>query len=156
MSALRVFSRLAREDRGSAMIEFALLGPAVIIMMLGVLQVGLGLQSYNAMRSASADIARYAMVQYQTGNKLSASQLRTYARNHSQGAPYLLDPDRLGITVEEAASQRVSGAKELTINYTYKITSIVPYVDEYAPSIDYERPIFLLDDTPTPAATPTP
>ncbi len=80
-------NRLRRENTGVAAIEFALIGPAFIVMILGVLQVGMGLQSYNALRNLSADVARYSMVQYQTGNALSNSQIRSWARNHAQGPP---------------------------------------------------------------------
>lgn len=150
MSALAVIRRLGRAEAGSVAVEFALIGPALIVMMLGVLQVGLGVQSYNAMRSLSADVARYSMVQYQTGNQLSNSQLRTWARNHAQGAPYLFDPQRLGVRVEDAANQRVTGAKELTMTVSYRLKSPLEFIDIPGPVIDYERPIFLLDASAAP------
>ncbi len=145
---MRAFlNRLRQDTLGAAAIEFALLGPAFLVMMLGVLQVGLGLQSYNAMRNLSADVSRYAMVQYQTGNTVSASQIRTWGRNHAQGSPYLMDPDRLGMTVEEAETQRVDGATEMTITVTYQITSVLEFIDIDGPRLDFERPIFLLDSS---------
>jgi Flp pilus assembly protein TadG len=144
MNTMRQFlNRLRRENTGVAAIEFALIGPAFIVMILGVLQVGMGLQSYNAMRNLSADVARYSMVQYQTGNALSNSQIRSWARNHAQGAPYLLDPDRLGVTVEEPETQRVAGARELNITVTYRINSVLEFIDIDGPTLDFARPIFL-------------
>ena len=56
MTRLALFRRLRANARGAVAIEFALLGPAFIVMLLGVLQVGIGLQSYNALRNASADV----------------------------------------------------------------------------------------------------
>ena len=45
---MRAFiSRLRQDTLGAAAIEFALIGPAFIVMILGVLQVGMGLQSYK-------------------------------------------------------------------------------------------------------------
>jgi len=137
--------RLRGDTAGAAAIEFALIGPAFIVMMLGVLQVGMGLQSYNAMRSLSADVARYSMVQYQTGNEVSNSQIRQWTRNHARGAPYMLDPDRLGVTVQDAPTQRVAGAKELEIKVTYRITSVLEFIDIEAPTLNFKRPVFLLD-----------
>lgn len=139
-------NRLRADTLGAAAIEFALLGPAFLVMMLGVLQVGLGLQSYNALRSLSADVARYSVVQYQTGNDISNSQIRTWARNHARGAPYLLDPDRLGVTVNDATTQRVAGAKELTVEVTYRTTSVLEFIDIDGPTLDFERPVFLLNE----------
>ena len=48
MSTLR---RLRRDDRGAAIIEFALLAPVLLGLMLGVLQMGLQMQSFNALRA---------------------------------------------------------------------------------------------------------
>ena len=75
MNRLPLLRRLARDVSGSTIVEFALLGPLMMAMMLGVLQLGVGMHGYNAMRSASADVARYAAVQYQTENELSNSQI---------------------------------------------------------------------------------
>lgn len=147
MSARRFLARLRDDTQGSMIVEFALLGPALILMLFGVLQVGIGLQSYNAMRNLSADVARYAMVQYQTGNELSNSQIRAFARNHAQGAPYMMDPDRLGVVIEDAAVQRVTGAKELEIAITYRMTSLLEFVGIEMPTLDFDRPIFLLDSS---------
>ncbi len=144
-----LFARLRHDTVGAVVIEFALLGPALIVMLLGVLQVGMGLQSYNAMRSLSADIARYAMVQYQTGNQLSNSQIRAWGRNHGRAAPYLFTSTRLDVIVEDAATQRVTGAKELTITVTYEITSVLEFIGIDGPELDFERPVFLLDESTT-------
>jgi Flp pilus assembly protein TadG len=125
------------------MVEFAMLAPAFIVMLLGVLQVGMGLQSYNAMRGASAEIARYAMVQYARGNRLNNTELQEYAEDAGSGAPYLLAADRLEATVTTAATQRVTGATELTLTVTYQIPSILSSMGLDGPEIDYSRPIFL-------------
>jgi len=142
----KLLARLRTDTAGAAAIEFALIGPAFLVMMLGVLQVGMGLQSYNAMRSLSADVARYSVVQYQTGNDISNSQIRSWTRNHARGAPYLMDPNRLGVTVSDAGTQRVAGAKELRLRVTYQITSVLEFIDIEGPTLDFERPVFLLDE----------
>ncbi len=139
----RFLTRLRHDIGGVAAIEFALIGPAFIVMILGVLQVGMGMQGYNALRNLSADVARYSMVQYQTGNALSNSQIRAWARNHAQGSPYLLDPDRLEVTVADAPTQRVTGARELDITVTYQATSVLEFIDIEGPTMDFHRPIFL-------------
>ena len=57
---LALLQRLRRNSDGSAVVEFAMLGGLFIAMLLGVFQVGIAMQSYNAMRSMTADVARYA------------------------------------------------------------------------------------------------
>ena len=78
MTIRKLLNRIRRNDTGAAAIEFALLSPALILMMIGVLQVGVAMQNYNALRGLSADVARYTMVQYQTGNTISNSQIESW------------------------------------------------------------------------------
>jgi hypothetical protein len=85
------------------MLEFALVGPAFIVMLMGVLQVGIAMQNYNALRNVSADVARYAMIQYTTGNRLTNDQLNSYATTVAQSAPYLLN-SRIIVTIDDVAT----------------------------------------------------
>ena len=155
-----IFKRIRRDDTGSSAIEFALIGPALLVMLFGVLLVGIGLQNYNALRNVSADVARYAMVQHQTGNELNTSQIRTYALNHATGAPYLLSASRINAAVTQPATQRVTGAKELSLTVTYQMDSMLEFIDITGPFITYTRPVFLLDNgsgaSPSPSPSPSP
>lgn len=146
MRKLTLFPRIRRDENGAAAIEFALLGPAFLLMLMGVLQVGMAMQNYNAMRSLSADVARYAMVQYQTGNELSNSQIETFAENHALGAPYLLDQNRINVDVTNASTQRVAGATELQVIVSYQVDSLLGFAGIEFPFITYTRPIFLLNE----------
>jgi Flp pilus assembly protein TadG len=139
----RFAARLLGSRRGAAAVEFALLAPAFIVMLLGVLQVGIGMQNYNALRSVSADVSRYAMVQYATGNRLSSEQLRAYALATGISAPYLLDRSAFDAGVEEATAQRVSGATELTLRLDYQVPSLFSTMGLEGPYINYTRPIFV-------------
>lgn len=67
----RTLRALLRQKQGSVVTEFALLAPTILALMLGVLQIGIGMQNYNAMRSVASDVMRYAVVNYQTGNELT-------------------------------------------------------------------------------------
>lgn len=147
MRVPRILVRLIGDRGGTVAIEFALIGPAFLLMLLGVLQIGIALQNYNALRNVSADVARYAMVQHQTGNTVSTSQIRTYALNHARGAPYLLHSSQLNAAVDDAANQRVAGAKELRITLTYQIDSLLEFAGLKGPFITFARPIFLLDNS---------
>ena len=143
MTSWREFSGLKADCRGATIVEFALLAPAFIVMLLGVLQVGMGLQSYNAIRTLSADVARYAMVEDAKGTAKTNTELQTYAENIGDEPPYLLT--NVDATVVTAANQRVTGASELTLTITYQIPSIVASMGLEGPEITYARPIFLTD-----------
>ena len=137
--------RLGKDASGTAILEFGLLGPAFIAMLLGVLQVGIALQNYNALRNLSADTARYAMIQYSTGNRLNSEQLRSYTVAHAQGSPYLLNGDRITAAVTTPGTQRVSGAVELRLQINYSIPTLFDSMGVRGPSISYTRPIFLTE-----------
>ena len=135
--------RFARDLRASVAVEFSLLAPAFFLSLFGVFQVGVGMQNYNALRNTSADVARYAMVQYATGNKLSTAQLQSYAVAVGRSAPYFLNNASLTASVVPAATQRVSGASELTLRVSYQVDSLIPGLGLNGPTISFSRPMFV-------------
>jgi len=138
--------RLRQDDRGAMVVEFALLAPAFLLLVLGVLYTGISLQNYNAIRNLSADVARYAVIQQQSGNNLSNSQLRTYAIGRAQGAPYLLRTSQFNATVVDAADQRIAGVRELEVNVTYQVDNMLEFAGIPALFLTFERPVFLAED----------
>jgi Flp pilus assembly protein TadG len=141
----RVLRCLVSDTRGSVAVEFGLLGPLMIGMLLAVLQIGIGMHSYNALRAISGDVARYAVVQYQTNNNLSNTQLRDYARSVATRTPYGLDETAITINVSDAGTQRVADAKELELEIVYQVPSLLTIMGIDSPSINFTRPIFLID-----------
>lgn len=138
---------ILRDESGATIIEFAILGPVVLGLMIGVIQIGLAMQSYNAIRSVTAETARFALVQYQQGNAPTNAQIRAQALGIADGPPYLLDPNDLTVTVNNAAVQRVNGAKELTVSVAYQTPTVLPFFNWVSPTVSHERPIFLLDNS---------
>jgi Flp pilus assembly protein TadG len=140
----RLVKRLGRSSSGTALVEFALIAPAAIGLMLGVLQVGMAMQSYGAIRNVTADTARYAVVQHQRGIRPTNDLLRTQALGIADGAPYLLKRETLSVTVTDAAVQRVAGAREITVTVTYQIPEVLPLFGWASPTISHTRPVFVL------------
>lgn len=134
---------LLRDDRGAMVVEFALLAPAFLVLVFGVMYVGLGLQNYNAIRNLSADVARHALVQQQNGNSLSTTAIRTYAFTRARGAPYMLDPSRLEVLVDDADTQRITGVRELEVVVTYQVDNMLAFAGIPAPFFTFTRPVFL-------------
>lgn len=138
------FLRLGCDRSGTATIEFAVVAPLLFTMLFGVLQVGVYMHDYNSLRSASADIARYALVNYQAKNKLNDTQLSSYARSVAVRSPYLLADARLKAIVTTPATQRIAGATEKTVTLTYSEKTILPFIDVPDFQIRFTRPVFLL------------
>jgi Flp pilus assembly protein TadG len=143
MTWLEAFKRIVRDRRGAVAVEFAILGPTLLTMMFFVVQVGFGMQNYNAMRSIASDVQRYAAVKYQasaTGRPTNA-QLQTYAATIATATPYNLKTAQFAATVVNATS-RVTGATELTLTITYNVP-IISMIKSGTIPMTYTRPIFL-------------
>jgi len=140
---LHSIRQLPGDCQGAVVVEFGLLGPLMIAMLLGVLQIGVAMQSYNAIRNASADVARHAAVQYQTDNRLTNAQIRQVAMSTAVSSPYLLQFDGLDVSVRTATTQRVAGATELQLEMEYEVPTLLTLMGWSSPKISYERPIFV-------------
>lgn len=143
MSAAAI-TRLRHASKGAVLIEFAILAPVILGMMLAVFQIGIGMQNYNALRAVAAETARYSVVNYQTANKLSTTQLRNYARSIAAAPPYQLLADRFDAAVAPAATQRVTGATELSITVTYSVPTVLGVIGLEDIPISFTRPIFVI------------
>lgn len=140
----RVSMRLIGKDtKGGAAVEFALLAPMFFLLLLGVLQAGVYLQNYNAVQSLASDGARYVMVEYQKENTLTDEQIRTVLLGEAVNAPYMLDSDRLNITVDRTGTSRVSGAVEIDLTLDYVTSDFLPITLPGA-TISYSRPVWVV------------
>ncbi len=137
---------LLLDRRGSVAVEFALIGPTFIALMLGVLQIGMGMQNYNALRSVGSDVMRVAVVNYQTNNDLTDTQLRDRTRSIATNSPYGLDSDRLAITVTPVETSRVAGTIEMTLSMTYSVPTVLTIIGLGEFPISYSQSIFLTND----------
>jgi Flp pilus assembly protein TadG len=144
MTKLLKVTALWRDASGAAIVEFGLLAPALIAMLLAVLQFGIAMQQYNALRGIAADVERFAVVNYQTNNKISTSQLATYGQSIATNSPYNIQANGLLITVTQPATQRVTGATEYSLSIRAEVTSILGVIGINDYYIYYTRPIFVL------------
>mgnify|MGYP001765268942 CR=1 FL=1 len=142
-----LFKRLRDERQGSVIVEFALIAPVFIGMLLGVIHIGIAMQNYNALRGISGDVARYAVVNYQTNNRLSKSQLEDYANGLATNAPYGLSGDRFEAEMSPATTQRVAGAVEYTLSLTYQVPTMLNVLGIDEVPISFSRPVFVIAST---------
>jgi Flp pilus assembly protein TadG len=137
------------DSTGSVAVEFALIGPAMLAMLLGVLQFGIGMQNYNALRSVAGEVARYAVTDAQDAAARSNmtlrdtnTQLEQYAREVATDMPYGLQSSRLTATVTSVPT-RVDGASERTIQLQYSIPSMLGIIGIDAIPITYTQTVFI-------------
>ena len=142
--------RLAASERGSSVVEFALLAPVFLGLMLGVVEVGLYMQNHNAVRSLASDAARLAAVEYQKNNALSGATLASNIEAMGVASPYNLNDNQLTVTVTEVSPARVNGAREFDLDISYALPDVIHGITLDNFTIDYSRPLFVLDGTPAP------
>ena len=141
----KLVTRLLPDQTASAAVEFALIGPAFLAMFLGVMQVGIGMQNYNALRSISADTARWAVTNYQAGDQKTAIQMQQQATDLAAAAPYGLEVSpRFTAFVSSPSVQRVAGATEFRITLTYNVRTVLSVIGVGEIPLTYTRPIFVI------------
>ena len=137
-----ILRRLRRNSTGAAIIEFGILAPAIVTLFLGILQVGMWMQSYNALRSVAADAGRYTAVQYQKANYISNIDMATWARDRAIDH-YLFKSADVSADVIDATNQQITGVTEKTLTVTYKFDSVMSIIGIKDQTVSYARPIFV-------------
>ncbi|WP_336986434.1 TadE/TadG family type IV pilus assembly protein [Altererythrobacter aquiaggeris] len=148
--AKKQLSGLLKDSRGSTLVEFALLSPAFLLLIFGVIQVGAYAQNYNAVRNLASDASRFALVQYQKESRLTPGQLQTQIMAMGVGDAYNLDPDRLVVMVTNQTS-RIAGVKEMELTVNYAPPNFLEFAEVSGLTLTYERPLFLLAGAAPPA-----
>jgi Flp pilus assembly protein TadG len=144
MRAAPLLRRVMRDNTASMAVEFALLAPVFLTMFVGLFQVSVYLQNYNAVRSLASDAVRVVTVEYQKDNVLSEEQIESIMLGMAVNAPYLLKTDQIAIEVTQEGTSRVNGATEFTVNITYLEQDWLPFVDLPDLTLEYQRPIFVV------------
>ena len=113
---MRAKARVRLSDRkGQAAVELALILPVLVLLLLGMLQVGIVLEDYLQLQQAVEQGARAASL-----GAADASIQQTV-----DGAAPSLDPSALTVTVTPVASERQSGT-DVTVQGTYSVSISIP------------------------------
>lgn len=139
---IRTAQRIRRDHSGSVIIEFAILAPIVVTLFLGILQVGMWMQSYNALRSLAADTSRYVAIKYQKSENITNIDMALWAKDRGSDH-YLFRYDDLVPDVSDAANQQITGVTEKTLTLTYKYKSYLSVIGIGDADVTLSRPIFV-------------
>ena len=105
----------ARSERGQTAVEFALVAPILIVLLLGIIQVGVAFHNYVTLTDAARAGARKAIVARFSGGDLTDAQqaVRTAAGD--------LDQAQLGVVVSAPAWNTPGSVVTVTATYPYSI-----------------------------------
>ncbi|PZQ17829.1 MAG: hypothetical protein DI565_03595 [Ancylobacter novellus] len=87
--------RFAHDDDGSTIIEFAFIAPVLMLLMMGVVELGLVMGGQAVLDNASFIASRTGKTGYADGDK---SQAKTIAAAVQAAASSYLDPSKITIT----------------------------------------------------------
>lgn len=106
-------------ERGQELVEFALLLPLLLLLLLGIMEFGLAVMRYNTVANVGREVARYAIVHPRTteirdfvdAENGYGEELRRWTRG--------LITDHLDITFTLHARDFPSSTVEITVTYIH-------------------------------------
>lgn len=118
-----IFGRLRAklfDHRGQSMVEFALVLPALLLVLFGITEFGRAFEAYLTVNHIAREGARLAAV------GATNSEIETLVLSEAAG----LDPEYLTVTVTpDAQSARAAGAT-VTVRVAYQFQLIVPLISD--------------------------
>ena len=115
--------RIIRDDRGSAAVEFSLVLPTFLVMVVGIFGVGWAAQSTHNLRHALAEGARALQLK----PTITQTELQTLVRSK------ILEghgPENVSVTL--TVDPLSAGVKLAHTTASYPVTFIVPLVGSYS------------------------
>jgi Flp pilus assembly protein TadG len=109
--------RLLKNQKGQALVEFAVILPLLLLLIMGIIEFGLMLNSYLTVRNVSREGARAGIVG-STNAEIENTIISTSPN---------LEESKLTINITPAEGSRKSG-DTLTVQLTYKYELIVPII----------------------------
>ncbi len=119
---------LDRDQRGSALIEFAMISPLVVMFILAALQFGLALRANAGLRELAGWAGREAVVSYQIvgdGVKDDA-EIKNMIKGEAAKAKYNLNNGSLNVSVESFSNTSFLTVKEIRLSLIYRHPISVP------------------------------
>ena len=126
MNALR---RQWKSERGAELIEFALILPMLLLIMLAIVDFGFMVQRYEVLTNAAREGARIAVLPGYTTADVKA-RVCAYVENGGVPATGCPDPSNPAIQVNDVAIPMPVGAalegKEVLVTYTHAYMFVGP------------------------------
>lgn len=112
VSPLRGLRRLAGSQEGASAVEFAIIAPVFILMIVGVLAYGIYFGAANSVQQIAADAARTSIAGLSVTER---NTLVTAFIENNAGAYVFIDPDEVDFSIGDDASD--PNQYKVTITY---------------------------------------
>ena len=110
--------KLKKNEKGQSMVEFALVIPVLLLIVIGIIEFGFMFSSYLTLTNASREAVRYISL----GGDDVGAILR--ANNVAVNT----DPNRMVVTISPTSSNRDRG-DSVTVEINYDYDFLTPFMD---------------------------
>lgn len=120
---------IIRNSKASTAIEFALVSPVLLMLVLGGFQVAEAMQAKAALREAVGAAGRAAMVSYQVTSDgvMTETQVSDFVRTIATNPGHRLKTARLTVS-STIASNATLNAKQITVSASYAYPIDLPFL----------------------------
>lgn len=109
--------RIVKNQKGQALVEFAIILPVLLLLIMGIVQFGMLLGSYLTLENAAREAARAGII----GS--TDTEIQGVITSTSPN----LDMGKLKVSITPSEATRVSGGT-LTVKLTYNYSLTVPII----------------------------
>lgn len=124
---------LIKNNRGQALVEFALLLPVLLLIIGGMIDFGLVYHEQLVMTAAAREGARVAVVNGESKPTAGKTAAETYAKNAS------INPAGINVDPPDFESKPGTTEKTVTITVTNNVPIVFPMMPAIFASIDSNR-----------------
>lgn len=116
----RAWCRLARDRRGVSAVEFALLAPALLGLIFGVIEMGRAAYTQGVVSFAAEEATRYAVVNYE----ISEEEVRDLTEDCLLG----IDRSRIDAVVVTGPINPDDNTRTISVEVTYNFQFLLPFL----------------------------
>jgi Flp pilus assembly protein TadG len=142
---VNVGRRLIGNQRGSALIEFALVSPLLIMIILAALQFGLMLRANAGLRELAGWAGRQAVVSYQVkaSDGINPAALKTLIENEAMSRKYNLENGTLKVVTTSVQNTALLTVNEVGIKLNYDYPISVPFLGQSLVKLSVDRTFYV-------------
>lgn len=115
--------KLFKQEKAQAMVEFALVLPLLLLLLMGIVEFGRIINSHMIIANLAREGARFGAVGY-TDTQISTMLIADRAS---------LDASKIQININPGFSSRVKG-EPLTVSVSYSVDLITPILSSILPN----------------------
>ena len=115
------FLAFCRDQRGSPAVEFALVAPILILLTVGILDIGRVMMTATTLESVARDAARYAGLH---GSDSTTPATQSSVQSYAEGQAVGIDSTTLNVAVTWEGGSNSSGSS-VTVALTYDFDLLV-------------------------------